>query len=304
MERKKSNNKTIFIIIHIIILLIICLLICANIFVYTKNKEYINTNIHISQEIAKKEIIFSNNKKEIDNLNQEINKINDLNNSIIKEKEDYYSNIRLLEDKILKWEIDQKIAYITIDDGPYQYTNQFLDILKKYNAPATFFVLLKPNRINEYKRMVNEGHTIANHTASHNLKKTGIYSSSNAFISDVNLLNNWLEKNVGVSTTLFRFPGGSPTAGRFKLDIANALKEKGYNYVDWNVIVGDGSDALIKQKRPYEWVKDQIKGKDIAVILMHDYCLETLQDLPKILQYLKDNGYLILPLTNKSIMVN
>lgn len=303
MGRKKSKNKPIFII-HIINLILICILIIGNIFIHTKNKYYTEKNAFISQEIEKKEIIFSNNKKEIDNLNKDIDKFKELSDSIKQEKNNYYSNIRSLEEKILKGESNVKIAYITIDDGPYQYTNQFLDILKEYNAPATFFVLLKPNRINEYKRMVNEGHTIANHTASHNLKKSGIYSSSDAFINDINNLNNWLEQNVGVSTTLFRFPGGSPTAGKFKLNIANSLKEKGYNYVDWNVIVGDGSDALIKQKRPFEWFKEQIKGKNIAVILMHDYCLQTLQDLPKILQYLKDNNYLILPLSNKSIMVN
>lgn len=304
MEQEKSRNSKLFIVLEIIILLLIVITLILSIHFYYNYKKLSLYNSNLKHTLSEICINKNNFMNKVKNRKQNFNELSEKVSKINLLKDEYYLNIRKLEEKILKGDSDKKIAYITIDDGPYNLTPKFLDILKEYNATATFFCLLKPSYIECYKRMVNEGHTIANHTASHNLKKSGIYSSTDTFVNDINYLNNWLYTNIGVKTTLFRFPGGSPTAGKNKLEIASKLKEQGYNYVDWNVIVGDGSDELIRQKRPYEWFEKQISNKKIALILMHDYSQKTLEDLPKILQYLHDNNYLILPLSNKSIMVS
>lgn len=69
------------------------------------------------------------------------------------------------------WKVQtrDKIVFLTFDDGPGDYTVEVLDILKKYNIKATFFVLgelvrIRPNLI---KKIVDEGHSIGNHTYSH-----------------------------------------------------------------------------------------------------------------------------------------
>ena len=303
MGRERKRNKKLLII-NIILLFLVCGIICATVFMYKKydnlslNNKDLTSKIEVS--IKEKENFnneLNNSKNELNTLKESINKIDEI-------KDEYFSDIRKLEDKILKGESDKKIAYLTIDDGPYTKTYDFLKVLKEYNAPATFFVLLKANKEDTYRDILKEGHSIGNHTASHNLSANGVYGSTGAFVADIKRLHNYLVQNFNYTPTLFRFPGGSLTAGNLKLSIANALKEEGYSYVDWNVIVGDGSDAQLKQKRPYEWYKEQSNGKKIITILMHDYSQPTLEDLPKILKDLKDNGYLILPLSNKSIMVN
>ena len=63
----------------------------------------------------------------------------------------------------------QKLAALTFDDGPGPYSDQILDVLKKHNAKATFF--MNGYKVNTYasqvRRMAAEGHQVANHTYDH-----------------------------------------------------------------------------------------------------------------------------------------
>ena len=64
---------------------------------------------------------------------------------------------------------DTKIIYLTFDDGPSKYTSELLDVLRKYNVKATFFV------VNSYysdilERMNEEGHAVGLHTYTHEYK--------------------------------------------------------------------------------------------------------------------------------------
>lgn len=64
---------------------------------------------------------------------------------------------------------NSKQIAITIDDGPTEHTNKFLDILKNYQVKASFFLLGKNIEENQdiVKRMISEGHVIGNHTFTH-----------------------------------------------------------------------------------------------------------------------------------------
>ena len=242
-------------------------------------------------------------KPDLTALEEEYNFYKDIDNQIIKEKEIYYSNIRKLEDRINSGQSDKKIAYLTFDDGPYKLTYNVLDILKENNVRATFFVRGIPSASDRYKMMAEAGHTIGNHTYYHNIFK-GLYSSSDEFISQVDKLDTLIYETTGLHTTVARFPGGSPSAGSKKNDIVNKLHKKGIRYVDWTCHVGDGSDSLLKQKNEWNWYKSTCSGQKIMVILMHDYHYGTVKILDDMIKDLKDQGYILLPLSNKSVMTN
>ena len=65
-----------------------------------------------------------------------------------------------------------KVAYITIDDGPSKFTNQILDILDKNDVKATFFMINRNMNTykDEVKRIQQEGHGAGFHSVSHDVK--------------------------------------------------------------------------------------------------------------------------------------
>ena len=251
-----------------------------------------------------KEIIIENPttyQEDIDNLEKEILFYNNIEEETNKLYEEYTDNINKLENMIVKKETKAKIAYLTFDDGPYDQTQKYLDVLKKNNVRATFFTLGKQDYKDTYIRIVNEDHTLANHTYYHSIHN-GLYKSSDNFMNQVQKLEDLIYSYTGHKTNIVRFPGGSATAGKYKNEIINKLHNKGYKYVDWNCYTGDGSNDLMAKHDAYYYYQDTCKD-DILVILMHDYNYSTLNNLEKIINDLKDRGYILLPLTNKSIMV-
>ncbi len=253
--------------------------------------------LFISKTPIKKLDIQEENYKDIE---EKINFYKDIDNQINLKYEEYTDNIAKLEQKVKNKETKVKIAYLTFDDGPYDLTDKFLDVLKKNDVRATFFTLGKRDYIKTYKRILNEDHVLANHTYYHNIWK-GLYKSTNNFISQVKQLEKLIYDNTGYKTTLVRFPGGVNTAGKLKNSIINELHKNGYKYVEWTCITGDGSDEQLRQHDTWYWYNKTCKG-DIMVILMHDYNYSTYTILDKVIKDLRSKGYILLPLTNKSMM--
>ncbi len=292
----ESGNNRIFKIILIVLFLIFLM---GNIYFYfiiekleAENKE-IKTNLSIYNEDL------SNMIGTNEQINEDIHFFEKMVVNISVKKQEYFNNIRELEQKILKNETKIKIAYLTFDDGPYNLTDEYLKVLKDNDVRATFFVLGKPSKFVFYKKIINDGHTIGNHTYSHRIRK-GIYRSSDAFIKDVVKLENYLYDNFGITTDIVRFPGGSSQAGSLKKTIVDKLHNIGYGYVDWTAQTGDGVSSKIKA---YDQFVKTLKGRKIAVVLMHDYSRVTLADLPKIIEYLKSHDYVMLPLFKDSVMI-
>lgn len=98
-----------------------------------------------------------------------------------------------------------KIIAITFDDGPAQETLAILDVLERYNAKATFFIVGKMIKGNEDIINVtkSKGHEFGNHTFSH---KRLWFKSYNFAKQDIIDCDNELRR-VGIETELFRFPG-------------------------------------------------------------------------------------------------
>ena len=174
--------------------------------------------------------------------------------------------------------LDDKVVALTFDDGPSKYTDKILNILKKYNACGTFFLI--GNKVEFYsdvlKRMLEEGSEIGNHSYDHKLLTR---LSKEDFQEEINKTQEAIKKVTGFTPTLFR-----PTYGGY----TNVLKSyTDLKFVLWDV---DSRDWQVKSK---DKILNNIlpNVKSGSIVLMHDnhkYALDALED---ILVNLKEQGY-------------
>ena len=202
----------------------------------------------------------------------------------------------------------RKIAYITIDDGPTRsVTPAVLDTLKNYGVKATFFVLPHNGVDDLYKRIIDEGHVLGNHSSSHDYNI--LYKKSvEDFKTDVLKARNYISQKFNYTTTLFRFPGGSGSWGKDVIKArAEVLSNLGYRYFDWNSSMGD-TDTNLKKYGTDEQIANILannilkntKGKDKLIILMHDSAGKkySAMALPIVIEGLREQGYEFDVLTN------
>jgi len=191
-----------------------------------------------------------------------------------------------------------KFVYLTFDDGPtYVVTDKLLDVLKKQNVKATFFVVGKEIEGKEsiLMRIYNEGHSIGLHTYSHNFKK--IYRSTEEFINEMTKTSNKIEQVTGFAPKIIRFPGGS--SKRLNSSSLQAIHNKNFKIYDWNVNVYDGIDPTLSAAQLIKNSKINKGNKNVAIVLMH--CnfnnKNTVKALPEIIKYYKDSGYIFKVIT-------
>ena len=193
---------------------------------------------------------------------------------------------------------DHKIAYITIDDGPSsKVTTRMLDTLKHYGVKATFFVLHHDGVDDIYKRIVDEGHTIGNHSYSHEYKKLYKEDNLESFKEDVTKNHEFIKSKTGIDAAVFRFPGGAMVRKTSLMDPrVNFLAEKGYTFYDWDVSTGDSDTGKAgKDKESLaNNVLNNTRNRRKLVILMHDLANKsaTADALPLIIEGLKEQGYI------------
>lgn len=191
--------------------------------------------------------------------------------------------------------IQKKVCYLTFDDGPSNNSEEILDILAKYNAKATFFLIgseISEEKRSIIKRIVEEGHAIGLHSNIHDFNE--LYIGIDACVQDFEAQYKMLKKEYGIDTKMFRFPGGSACSymnGQRKSYI-NAMREKGYVGFDWHV---SGEDSY---GNPTVWsiqknVLNNIGDYKNPIILLHDINIAdaTVDALPGILEQLQREGY-------------
>ena len=174
---------------------------------------------------------------------------------------------------------NRKVVALTFDDGPNPTTtNQALDTLSKYGIKATFFVLGKNVSGNEgiLKRMKADGHVIGNHSWSHPVLSKLSLDDAKKQITDTEAA---LTKVLGSSSKLMRPPYGAITD-----DIRNSLD---LSFIMWDV---DSLDWKSKNEASI-LTEIQREVKNGSIILMHDIHAETVNALPKVIDYLKGQGY-------------
>lgn len=189
---------------------------------------------------------------------------------------------------------DEKVVYLTFDDGPSENTGKILDILGKYDAKATFFITgSNADQRPMIKKAYDQGHTIGLHTYSHDY--ADVYSSEDAYFKDLEKVGEIAEEQIGYVPCFIRFPGGSSNVVSSKYSpgimskLVGKVQEKGYQYYDWNVDSGDGAGADSEEIRNRS-VTDRYSH---VMILFHDSRAkaETVEALPAIMDYYKELGY-------------
>lgn len=178
---------------------------------------------------------------------------------------------------------NEKVVALTFDDGPHgTLTPRLLDILAKRNVKATFYVVGR--NVVEYpaivRRIVEEGHEIANHSWSH----PKLSSMSDAAVhAELKKTHDAIVAACGVAPRNFRPPYGAFT----KRQQEWALKEFGYPSILWSV------DPL-DWRRPGSAVvaRRLLEGaKPGGILLVHDIHAGTVDAIPAVLEGLLAQGY-------------
>lgn len=192
---------------------------------------------------------------------------------------------------------NDKVIYLTFDDGPGPYTEKLLDVLDKYDVKVTFFVT---DQFDDYIDMIGEeyrrGHKIAIHSLYHDFYD--IYSSVDAYFADFDAMQDIIVEQTGEKTTLFRFPGGSSnTISSFNPGIMTRLAEeadsRGYYFFDWNVTSGDADGVERTHEEIADSVIEQVSNNyyNYSVVLQHDIKDFSVDAVEEIILWGLDNGY-------------
>ncbi len=193
--------------------------------------------------------------------------------------------LRLIYPKGLTWKIPEKdnVLYLTFDDGPHpEATPYVLDLLKQYQAKATFFCIGKNVVENPaiYQRILAEGHKVGNHTHNH---------LNNWKVKPEEWLQNVKEAAQWIDSDLLR-----PPYGRITYFSAKVLQDSKppYRIIMWDVLSADFDPSLSGEKCGKIVQKNARKG---SVIVFHD----SEKALPRMkialadtLSYFSDKGFI------------
>ena len=201
------------------------------------------------------------------------------------------------------------VIYLTFDDGPSVRTGEILNVLKEKDVKATFFVVCTKNEYNQrmMKRIVEEGHTLAMHTGSHNYTK--MYASVEAYLTDMYQIFTQIKEVTCTTPSLYRFPGGSINnynSGISHELIAEMLR-RGFVPFDWNI---SSRDAATVTPLPVETIVENVvaeaKNRSYGIVLMHDAQSKstTVEALGPMIDKLRELGFTFEALTpeTKSIL--
>ena len=271
------------------------------VYYYVNTIKLANINEQLKNDIDTFNNIKANNQSELDHLSVMYKEVEDVDVSLKEVKESYFKLAKEADERARSG-ANFKVCYLTFDDGPYSKTTSlFLDVLKEKNVLGTFFVLKKDNLDDLYRRIRDDGHTLANHTASHKIKN-GIYRSEDAFIEDIKKNDDFIYNLLGVKMDVMRFPGGSPQAtysGLNKSSLVNKLVDMGYGYIDWTLTTGDGEANLSPDEFLHN-VVDSSSKYSVMTVLMHDYSKNTALCLGDMIDILREQGFIFLPLSYNS----
>lgn len=185
----------------------------------------------------------------------------------------------------------QPILYLTFDDGPSPvWTPQIVELLDRYDAQATFFVVgVHVRRAPAALRPVAEaGHTIANHTLSH---KSLAGRSQEAFAQELLAAEELVRAAVGdLLPDDFRFAYLRPPGGGVDANTGPFAAGLGYRVVGWDIDPKDwrrpGADAISSHV-----IQRAFPG---AIVVLHDgggASQQTVAAVEAILEELSGQGY-------------
>ena len=194
---------------------------------------------------------------------------------------------------------------LTFDDGPDpRWTPAILDILKRENVPATFFIIGKNGQSypDLMRRIVDEGHEIGNHSFTHpNLGEIPLSLTE----LELNATQRLIESDVGRSTVLFRPPYFGDAEADKPQEVEPALVAQNLGYImvgvridpdDWQLPVT--ADQIVN--RTIERAQDSNPETRGEVVLLHDSGGDrsaTVEALPRLIHELRARGYKFVPVS-------
>lgn len=209
--------------------------------------------------------------------------------------EELFPELTVPKGDYIEHDPDDKVIYLTFDDGPCESTKTLLDKLDELGVKATFFVTAqfggKDEILRDIQDMADRGNAVGVHTYCHNYKE--IYSSVDAFLKDYQKMDEWIVEATGERSHIFRFPGGSNAGYNAKIrkPLLQEMDRRGFIYHDWNAHNGD-SESVPPEKQAELAIEEASLGSK-SVILMHNTPDKdaTIEALPKIVTKLKELGY-------------
>jgi peptidoglycan/xylan/chitin deacetylase (PgdA/CDA1 family) len=183
------------------------------------------------------------------------------------------------------WDIPtrDKVIYLSFDDGPHPVATPFiLDELKKYGAKATFFCIGR-NVMEQpalYKRILEEGHRVGNHTHDH---------LNGWKVSDEDYFGNVRQAALYIDSNLFRPPYGKMT--RFQIANLGAGPAAHFKIIMWDVLSADFDPRI----SPVECAANVINNtRNGSIVIFHDSAKafeRTHIALPLVLDFFGGRGY-------------
>ncbi len=187
-----------------------------------------------------------------------------------------------LPEALCELKTDSKAVALSFDDGPCTQTPAILDVLKKHDVKAAFFVIGRNISGNEeiLIRIAREGHLVGNHSFAH--IPWFPFFSSGRMILDLNKAAETIRDVTGEQVQWFRPPYGIANPM-----LAKAVRETGYKVMGWSIRSYDTSTkcpgkVLIRIKRLL---------KPGSVILLHDRCPDTPEVVEEIILHARAQGY-------------
>lgn len=180
----------------------------------------------------------------------------------------------------------EKVMYLTFDCG-YEngYTAKLLDILKKHDVKALFFVTkhFVKSQPALCKRMKEEGHLVGNHTMNHVDLPT---KSVSQIQNEVKGLEEIFQQETGYELDKYL----RPPMGEYSDRVLKIVKDMGYTTVFWSMAYYDYDPAKQPGK---QYVIDHFKKyyHKGAIALMHNISRSNAEALDEVLKFLKKQGY-------------
>ena len=183
---------------------------------------------------------------------------------------------------------DQKMVSLTFDAAwGNEDTQTLIDILDHYHVKATFFVVGQwvekyPDSV---RALADAGHEVMCHSDTHAHFNT---LSAQEIIDDVNACCNKIEAVTGVRPTLFR-----PPFGEYDDHVVATLRAMGMEVIQWDV------DSLDWKDYDAPTITQRVTSRVApgSIVLFHNAALHTPEALPGILEYLLQNGYQVVPVS-------
>lgn len=181
---------------------------------------------------------------------------------------------------------EDKVVYLTFNCAyDYGCTQGYLDVLKKHNAKATFFILEQFVRQNPdlVIQMKEEGHLVGNHSAYHPSYST---SKPEKVIKDLNICKNNMKKYTGYDMDMVM----RPPSGEFNEQTLHIAKDLGYKIYFWSIayVDWDPADQPTEEYIIDFFTKHHHNG---AIPVMHITSEPGMQALDEVLTMLESEGY-------------